>query len=252
MAVNREKGHIGPLTLPALIHALCGEKLTGTLIVSDTMRNDPVSRTLYFDSGGVVFATSTDPEDRLGILFLRQGMISLSTLTQAADASGAQGKRLGTILVQKKAIRPEDLVWGVAEQVKRMIVGLFSWTRGEYAFTSGPLPSNEVITLKMPTGDLIMNGIKSVESWSRISAAVGGLSTRYATSPAFAKLARGLTLGLEEWTLLSRCESGATLGRICEESPLKDFEVCRLIWAFMVVGLLNKAEAGAAQAGAAG
>ena len=252
MAVNREKGHIGPLTLPALIHGLCGKKLTGTLVVSDTMRDDPVSRTLYFDSGRVVFASSTDPEDRLGILFLRRGMISLNTLTEAAYVSGAEGKRLGTVLVQMKAIRPEDLVWGVSEQVKHMIVGLFSWTRGEYAFAPGPLPSNEVITLKMPTGDLVMSGIKSVESWSRISAAVGDISTCYATSPSFTELAGGLTLSLEEWTLLSRCESGATLGLICEESPLKDFEVCRLIWAFMVVGLLNKAEAGAAQSGAAG
>jgi len=232
-------GRIGPLTLPTLIRSLYAQKQTGTLL----LRHDEISKTLYLDSGRVVFATSTDPQDRLGQLYLRRGMISLPALKQAASASSAEKKRLGTVLVQMKAIRPQDLVWGVTEQVREMVIGLFQWTRGEYIFKDGLLPSNEVITLKMSTSDLLMSGIKSIQVWARIEAAVGDLDTRFLTSPRIEDLAKEMTLTLDEWTLLSRCESGATLGQMCEESPLPDFDVCRLIWAFIVVGLLLKEEA---------
>ncbi|HZI93205.1 MAG TPA: DUF4388 domain-containing protein [Patescibacteria group bacterium] len=244
--MTTDRGPVGPLTLPFLIQDLCGRLKTGTLALKD----ETGTKTLYLDSGRVVFAASSDTNDRLGQLFLRRKMIRLKTLMDAASTAAEQNRRIGAVLVQMKAIRPQDLIWGVTEQVRQMVVGLFQWTRGEYAFSEGILPSDEVITLKMHTGDLIMSGIKSIESWSRIEAAVGDLDTRYAASPRQQDLAKELTLSLEEWTLLSQCESGATLGEIAEQSSLGDFEVCRLIWAFMVVGLLVT-EQGAAVATAA-
>jgi len=245
VVANVRQGRIGPLTIPALIQAVCGQKRTGTLVVKD----GGVTKTLYLDSGRVVFASSDDTNDRLGALFLRNGMISLQSLKQASSAASASGKRLGTVLVEMKAIRPQDLVWGVTEQVKAIVISLFSWTRGEYAFTTGGNVTQEVITLKMPTADLVLTGIKSIESWSRIEAAVGDLDTRYDTSPQLEDLSKELSLSLDEWTLLSRCEAGATLGQMCDESALSDFEVCRLVWTFTVVGLLKRAAQTAGQAG---
>ncbi len=242
MSETSREGRIGPLTLPSLIQGLCAERRTGTLAVED----DGAVRTLYFENGRVVFATSSDPDDRLSSFFLRRGTISLEALRSAAGVIASESKRMGAVLVQMKAIRPEDLVRGVNEQVKEMVIDLFRWTRGQFTFLEGELPSKEVITLKMHTGDLIMSGIRSIESWCRIESAVGGLETRYVTSPRFDELARELNLSLEEWTLLSRCESGASLGDMCRESSLNDFEVCRVIWGFMVVGLLQKASQAAA------
>ncbi len=168
MVANVLQGRIGPLTIPSLIQAVCGQKKTGTLAVKE----GSLTKTLYLDAGRVIFASSNDEDDRLGTLFLRHGMISLHSLDEAA-AVAVSGKRLGAALVDMKAIRPQDLIWGVTEQVKSIVIGLFSWTRGEYAFTGGGLPTQEVITLKMPTADLVLTGIKSIESWSRIRAAVG-------------------------------------------------------------------------------
>ncbi|HKY31167.1 MAG TPA: DUF4388 domain-containing protein [Candidatus Polarisedimenticolia bacterium] len=236
------QGTIGPVTLPSLIHDLCRSKTTGTLMVAD----EPIRKTLYFDAGKVVFAASTDPDERLGELFLRRGMVGLDVLREAAAESVSKGKRLGTVLVERKAIRPQDLIWGVSEQVKSMVISLFQWTRGTWKLNAGPLPSQEVITLKVFTPDLLLTGIKSIESWSRIEAAVGGPGTRYATTPQLEELAGALNLSLDEWTLLSRCEAEATLSQICSESAMGDFESCRLIWAFTVVGLLERRRAAAA------
>jgi len=240
------RGKIGPTTLPSLLQTTSASHHSGTLSVSQGKR---VKR-VFIEEGRIVFAGSNDPDERLGALYLREGMISLQALQDALAVSLAEKKRLGTVLVQNKAIRPQDLVWGVTEQVKGIVLELFQWSSGEYLFEPGPLASPEVITLKMFTPDLLLTGVKSIQSWSRIEAAVGGLGTLYSTTPELQELAGALNLSLDEWTLLSRCESEVPLGRLCEESAMADFEVCRLIWAFAVVGLLRRHQAAKAAAAA--
>jgi uncharacterized protein DUF4388 len=234
--VESPTGRLGPLTLPSLIHDVCEEKNTGVLSV----RDGETEKSIYVEKGRIVFARSNDMEDRLGSLLIKRGMVSLAAMEEAVASSQATGKRLGGALVEGHHIRPQDLTWGVREQVKEIVVGLFRWTRGTYEIAIGPLPTEEVITLKMSTGDIILEGVKGIHEWVRIQLAVGGLSTNYQVSPRLDELGRTMTLSLDEWTLLSRCEAPVPLQLLCETSPLKDFDVCRLVWAFTVVGLLKR------------
>ncbi len=235
-ATESPTGRLGPLTFPSLIHDLCEDRQTGVLSVQD----GDAEKSVYIDTGRIVFATSNEKEDRLGSLLIKRGMVSVRAMEEADRIARGTGKRLGGALVDQHLIRPQDLVWGVREQVKEIVIGLFHWTRGTYRMDCGPLPTNEVITLKMSTGDVILEGVRRVDSWVRIQAAVGGLETRYKVSPRVEELGRAMTLSLEEWTLLSRCEGPVTLADLCEATPMKDFDVCRLVWAFAVVGMLQR------------
>jgi len=229
-------GRLGPLTLPSLIHDVCEERNTCVLSV----RDGAIEKSIYVDTGRIIFARSNDQEDRLGSLLIKRGMVSFKNMEEAVAVSQATGKRLGGSLVEMHLIRPQDLTWGVREQVKAIVAGLFNWTRGSYAISLGPLPSEEVITLKMSTGDIILEGVKGITEWIRIQLAVGGLQTRFQVSPRLDEMGRSMNLSLEEWTLLSRCEEAVTLESLCETSPMKDFDVCRLVWAFTVVGMLQR------------
>jgi len=229
-------GRLGPLTLPSLLHDVCEERNTGVLSVKD----GEIEKSIFIEKGHIVFARSNDREDRLVSLLIKRGMISLKGAEEAARISLETGKRLGGVLVERHAIRPQDLTWGVREQVKEIVISLFRWTRGTYDMTFGPLPSNEVITLKMSTEDLILEGIKGIDEWVRIQLAVGGLETRYQVSPRLDELGRLMTLTLDEWTLLSRCEAPVSLAQLCDTSPMKNFDVCRLVWAFTIGGLLKR------------
>ena len=100
------------------------------------------------------------------------------------------------------------------------------------------MPSDEVITLKLSAGNTILEGIRRIESWERIWEAVGGLDAQYQTAPGIEDMSRGLTLSLEEWTLLSCCERAVRLQQLCRGSTLKDFEICRLLWALMTLGIV--------------
>lgn len=54
------------------------------------------------------------------------------------------------------------------------------------------------------------------------------------------ELLKDLDLSLEEWTLLSHMERPTTLRDLCRASGLNDFEICRLLWAFLTLGIVRR------------
>lgn len=230
------EGILSTTTFPGLVYSILRRKETGVL----TLTGDTIEKSIYIRSGLPVFATSNDRDDRLGQVFFKKGLVSLEGLMASLDRSAQEGKRLGTVLVEMGLIQPHDLVEGVRGQVRNIVCSLFLWTRGRYRYRPGPLPTDEVITLKLSPGNTILEGIRRIESWERIWEAVGGLDARYRTAPGLEAMSRDLTLALEEWTILSHCERPVTLREICRTSSLKDFEICRLLWALMTLGIVDR------------
>lgn len=230
------RGRLGPLTLPSLIHDLCEEKNTGVLTLKDGSRE----KSIYIDRGTIVFARSNSLDDRLSSLLFRQGRLSLKEMEECGRIAMETGQRFGGVLVSRNLLRPQDLIVVVREQVREIVISLFHWTQGNYRMDYGSLPTSEVITLKMSTGNIVLDGVKQIDSWSRIKLAVGSPATSYTVSSRIEELAPQMNLSLEEWTLLSRCEGTVTLEHLCLTSPLRDFDVCRVAWAFTIVGLLKR------------
>jgi uncharacterized protein DUF4388 len=228
------EGILSSTTFPGLIYSILRRKETGVL----TLTGDSVEKSIYIQSGRPVFATSNDRDDRLGQIFFKAGLVSLEGLMDALERAAEEGKRLGTVLVEMEMIKPHDLVEGVRDQVRNIVCSLFLWTRGRYRYRPGELPSEEVITLKLGAGNTILEGIRRIESWERIWEAVGDLDMRYQTAPGLDDHSRDLTLSLEEWTLLSHCERPVTLRDLCRASTLNDFEICRLLWALLTLGIV--------------
>jgi hypothetical protein len=230
-----EQGALAHAGLPEVLRPLVREQRTGPLRLS----RGKVTKTLYLSEGRLIFATSTDPDDRLGEMLLRKGIISYRALEDSVRALQA-GKRQGTLLVENGAIRARDLVEGVTEQVQEIIYSLFHWDEGRYEFQPGDLPSREVIVLRMSTGDLVMEGIRRVARWSRIRAGVGPLDQRYALSGSSASLLAGISLPKHELELVAHLDGVMTLEEICKAGRSADFQVCRTVWALWAAGVLDR------------
>lgn len=233
------EGVLSTTTFPGLIYSILRDRGTGVL----TLTGDVTEKSIYIQAGRPVFATSNERDDRLGQIFFKEGLISLENLLTGLDRSFDQKKRLGTVLVEMGFIKPKDLVDGVLAQVRNIICSLFTWTRGRYRYQPGPLPSEEVITLHLSPGNVILEGIRRVEGWDRIWEAVGHLDAVYQTNPAMEDLGKDLNLSLEEWTLLAHCEQPIALRDLLRGSPIKDFDVCRLLWALLTIGIVRKTSA---------
>lgn len=230
------EGILSTTTFPGLIYSILRQKETGVL----TLTGEAVEKSIFIQAGRPIFATSNDRDDRLGQIFFKSGLVSLEGLLTGLDRSLREKKRLGTALVEIGLIQPHDLVDAVLTQVRSIACSLFLWTRGRYRYVAGVLPSDEVITLKLSPGDIILEGIRRIESWDRIWEAVGGLEVEYRTAEGIKDLGQELSLSLEEWTLLSHCERPITLRELCRVSAMKDFDICRLLWALLTLGIVNR------------
>jgi hypothetical protein len=237
------RGTLAHVGVPAILRALVRANRTGPL----RFTRGRITKTVYLQGGRLIFATSTDPDDRLGEMLLRKGLISYRDLEESVKAIRA-GKRQGTALVESGCIRSRDLVQGVTEQVQEIVYSLFLWEEGTYEFVEGDLPTREVILLRMPTEDILMEGIRRVERWSRIQAGAGALEQRYTPSPESTAILESISLSKDELSLVALLDGAPTLEEICAASRQPDFEICRAVWGLWVTGVLDRVPQDTAEA----
>jgi tetratricopeptide (TPR) repeat protein len=219
---------------PDLIQALHQRKWTGTMALTHMGQ----VKSVMVHEGRLVFASSSSKDDRLGDLLLRRGRISLQQYLDASAAMG-KGKRLGSVLIEQGALEPADLVKVVVEHTQEVIYSVFQWVEGFYRLKDG-LDGQEKITLKMSTPDVIMEGIRRIDAWSRVERGIGGIDARYERVEEWQKEAKQMTLTPETHALLAEHDGVKSVREICQQaSMLSDFELCRMVWAFRVIGVLR-------------
>lgn len=149
------------------------------------------------------------------------------------------GKKPGAILVELGFISPHDLVAGVKEQVKEIILSLFTWRDGRYLFDDGPLPSSDIIPLQMSTGNLIIEGIRG-QDWQVVRKSLPPLRTklRPAADPPF--LFQGEDIEQDQRSILSLIDGDKTIEELCSLSGLGDFNTLKAIYALLALKMADK------------
>src|SRR5512142_781947 len=102
------RGSIEETRVPELLKSVLGSGETGVL----TFRRGDLTKSVHLHMGRVVYARSSDPDERLGEDLLLRGKISVRQYLEASQLI-APGRRLGTILVERGALEPEDLIGAV-------------------------------------------------------------------------------------------------------------------------------------------
>jgi hypothetical protein len=199
-----------------------------------------VGKSIKVQEGRLAFASSTSRDERLGELLLRRARISFREYVDAGKAVGP-GKRLGTVLVEQGVLEPRELIKWVVEHTQEIIYGAFQLTEGHYRLQEG-LEQAESITLRISTPDIIVEGIRRIEAWSRVDRGVGGLAARYVRAEGYEPVVRGMTLPPAKTALLDLLASPLEVETICAASGLADFEICRTLWAFRVIGIVTRVD----------
>ena len=232
----KSEGRLDEQDLPDLVQELSRERWTGTL----RLEQDAHRIGIVAEEGQLVFASSSNADYRLGPRLLRRGVITLRQMEDAGRAV-SPGKRFGTVLVEQGMLDSKELVRGVVDQTRDIILLAFQWSAGSYRLEPGP-PAGEAITLDISTPELILEGISQIEAWSRVERGCGGLGARYAAVPGSEALFNQLTLDVDQAALARAAKKGREVEALCAESVLNHFEVCRALWAFRVIGLVKRLE----------
>ncbi len=224
--------------LPDLLLFIGRSAKTGILQFS----NPESDKTVHFKNGKIVFAESSSQDDGLGQFLLRTGKISLMDYARVAKKI-RPGKRFGKILVEEKILASQELVPAVVGQVRGILLGLFRRTETWYSFKEMDLPPTQSVTLDLPVARIILEGVRYVESWRRISKGVGNLDSIYRRSDTKAVEWSRMKLDARVRELLDMMEQPMSLEDICTRATLPDFEACRYLWAFRSLEWIENANA---------
>jgi hypothetical protein len=163
-------GSLASLTVAEAVQFVFSSLKTGVLLVAagaeaERRPDEPEQlrrKSLYFRDGQVVFASSSDPRDRLGPVLLAHDFVGQADLERCSRLVRS-GRPLGQVLVDEGVITPAQLYEAITLQVKEIFLGAFLETAGEFAFLEGPYDERNQVKLPERTRDLILQGMKRLE-----------------------------------------------------------------------------------------
>ncbi|MBI4698191.1 MAG: DUF4388 domain-containing protein [Nitrospirae bacterium] len=131
---------------------------TGILTIEDKK----IKKTIYIENGFVIFASSNQVEDRLGMQLIRAGKITPEQRDKSLNLSKESNKRHGITLVELGYLTPKDLFNELRQQIKMIILNLFFIDDGMFHFKEKHVFS-EVVKIKINIDHIIREGLMKKE-----------------------------------------------------------------------------------------
>jgi hypothetical protein len=204
-------------------------------------------RTIYFRHGEVRTASSNLPEDRLGQILYRYGIISREQLEQALGQTGPSS-RMGQVLVTMGALTTPELYRWVTRQVEEIFYALLLTRTGEFYFErDGREPRGA--NLALSTQALLLEGCRRMDELSYFRQKLTSLAVTL-------RRLDGVTppedLTKRQVDLLNLVDGQRTLGELARLSHLGEFEVTHAAFGLLQARLIEVQEGPARPPGAAG
>ncbi len=140
----------------ALLSKIYSARLTGQL----QLVLGRVERHLFFDGGQLVFATSSDRQDSLGEMMLREGALTQSQFEEAAELVKT-GQRFGSAIAEMGIFTVDQVVLWVQRQLTQITSSALDYPSGRFYFFSS-LEKNVVpeIGIPVPLGKLLLEAVR--------------------------------------------------------------------------------------------
>lgn len=148
-------------TMLEILQFITQANWTGEFLAVD----DDVQRSILFDSGTVILATSTAAAERLGEVLYKHGALTREQFEEALRLMGP-GRRLGDIVVQKGWIKPNDLYAMLQKQVEEIFFNTLAMSRGTFLFARGIDAASIPVRVNLPAGGLLMEGVQRIDEWA--------------------------------------------------------------------------------------
>lgn len=212
------------------------QKTTRTGILS--IESSSIIVMIHISNGDMIFAISNRAEDRLGEILLKTGMITLEQYNQSKVLMKEGKERVGRIFV-RLGLAPKRVFLAVKHQIQETILNVFNFQEGKFEFEEGPLPTEELITLKMSAANLIYRGIKRVKSFLPIEQVCPPQDSILTFSDNPQNIFQDITIDEEDKGILSYVDGMKSLRDILNLSLVKNFEVLKTICAFLYIRLIR-------------
>lgn len=236
------RGDLAATPLAEVLVTVHHYKVPGVLTAS----RGGVEKKVFIWKGDVIFASSSDREDSLGVFLMRTGRITEEEhdLSVRLLLAPNETRRHGAVLVGMGVLSSKDLIKAVTEQVRAIVHSIFGWPDGSVTFQVGQYRTDEIIQLHIPTRHAVLEGVKSVTDVPRL---VSYLGPRWAVfDPVYNAADLGdITLAPDEIRLLSAVDGVRTLRDLVAFGPGDAAHNARLLYAFATLRLIRRRDVSA-------
>ncbi len=229
-----KQGELKDIPVPILIFKLYQKRATGEL----TLTCKDIVKTVSFDTGSIVFATSSVAEERLGTTLIRQGRISPEQYREAEALMERTGQRLGTAMLQLGMIRQDELLDIIIEHVSSIVYSVFSWIEGDYSFKPEP-PTDEAIKMPFPTADIIFEGIRRMDDMELVQQWLGDFKRPLRTTSDPLLLYQAVNLNPREAFIVSRIDTALSVDDLLSLGGLPENETLKTLCGLLSIGMLE-------------
>jgi len=241
-----DSGPIGSPDIAILLGRIHLERLNGRL----TFRRGLAKKTIYFERGAPVFASSNLPDDRMGEMLARQGRLTREQRAKGAQILESTGRRMGGVLVELGALKESELAPLVRRHYEEITYSVFAWPEGggvpaedgEWTLGPEPVDPDEPIRLDEPAPALIMEGIRRKYAAPRLLRRLGGgtqvVQLLVGGASASAVL-DDMALSDEERLVVRRFDGVRTLDEIRAAANVGEEVVCGVAWALVALRLAS-------------
>ncbi len=229
-------GEIAPGVLPAVLRALYVERHTGLLHVTRAAERGSIC----FIRGGIVYGDTNIKECHLGETLVRHGLLTQWDRERAGEMVTVTGRRLGQILLDLGLLDPDGLEDALALQVREVLLTIFSWPDGRYAFEEQAAESFRGYDkpLRLSTAEVILDAVWSVPDPDIIRFQLGDLGRVLALTSDPQLRLQSVALTPVDGFIVSRIDGELTAREILSLAPVTQEEAERSLFGLLYIGMV--------------
>lgn len=198
-------------------------------------------RSVRFNKGNIIHADTNVKDERLGETLVRQGLLSAADLKRATGFVLRDKKRLGVVLQELEILNKDQLDDALALHVREILLKVFSWAEGDYGFEEADpeAPVEQDTTLKLSTGEMILEAVRRVEDPDVVRFALGNIDRILGLSSDPLLRFQKVTLSPADGYVLSRVDGTSSAREIIQLNPAPAEDTMKSLYGLLCTGILE-------------
>lgn len=227
------QGQLGEKLVTDLVREIAQKNLSGLL----RLTCGKTIKAIFFESGSPAYAISNLSNEQLEHRLVANKLATSEQIEVAKERAG-KPHRLASSLVEMGLMTEADMRELVRKQLMEIILPLFEWTQGDYAFDTRIRAAHD-FTLKVTAADVILEGARMAAANEQVASAIAPMDAVLMRAKANGiSLESGRLMPVESY-VLSRIESPTAVSDVSALSGIGEEDAHRAVCALVAAGFLK-------------
>ncbi|HVG21840.1 MAG TPA: DnaJ domain-containing protein, partial [Blastocatellia bacterium] len=227
------QGQLGEKLVADLVRVIAEKNLSGLLRLS----RGKTIKAIFFESGAPKYAISNLANEQFDHKLITQQLATRDQIEQAKQRAG-KPHRVASVLVEMGVLTDDAMRKLVREQVMGIVLSLFEWTQGDYAFDERIRAAHDV-PLDITASDILLEGARHAARIQQVAETIAPSEGVVAKTDAkVIRVDAGRLIPIESY-VLSRIESPIVVSEVGALSGIADEDAHRAVCALVAAGFLK-------------